>query len=49
MADRGNAYEKIAKLLLTIAPQDAKLLVYSFFVDADGTFDEGAVYRYEFD
>ena len=49
MADRVNAYEEIAKLLLTIAPHDAKILVYSFFVDADGTFEEGAVYRYEFD
>lgn len=42
-------YDEIAKLLLTVAPPDAKILTYSFFVQADATPEEGAVYRYEFD
>ena len=43
------AYEEIAKLLITIAPRDAKILIYGFIVQAEETEEEGAVYRYEFD
>lgn len=42
-------YQEIAKIVVGFGPEDAKSLIYTFVVQAEGTDKEGAVYRHEFD
>jgi hypothetical protein len=49
MRDVSRIYEGIAKLVLQIAPEEARVVIYTFIVQAEATEEEGGVYRHEFD
>lgn len=42
-------YESIAGLVIGIAPQNSKELIYSFIVQSEENEDAGGVYGHEFD
>jgi len=42
-------YEGIAGLVISIAPQNSKELIYTFIVQSEAEEDAGGVYRHEFD
>lgn len=42
-------YEGIAGLVIGIAPQNSKELIYTFILQSEANKDAGGVYRHEFD